>query len=1194
VIPSLHNRVHQIRSRARGVVWLHALGWTVATILAAALIAAGMDYLLRPIDLVLRMLLTLAVVAATIWAARRWLWPAWRYRPSLLETAQRIELRWPQLGGRLSSSIEFLTQSEEETTAGSLALRRKTIAEAEAVSQNLDFAAAVDNRPRRLAMIACGAVVLLLVILALADWRTVALAGGRLALPWSALNWPRRNYLQFADVPPRLSRGQHLELAVVDAGEQLPRAVTLQLEFDDGLSLQEEMRFLDGRMVHRLENVTSGFRYRAAGGDDDTMPWQRLDVVEPLKVVELKAEIHPPAYAGQPWETTGAIFTTLEGSRIAVSGRTDQGLQAARIVREGAKEPVDLNISADGYSFSLSDSATAPWQPKKPGTYLLQLISAEGVTTEQAFRWEVRLTSDAPPTVAVDSPSDGSFATPSALLPVVGTAKDDLALDAIVLRFLRPGASDASAETVAIWKAQSNPHGKVGAAISGGQTESFRGDWDLQSIFGIQAGDVLSWYVEASDFKPQTGQTAAARLTIITPEEMQQRLVQRQASALSQLAEALNLQRETRTQVSSLEVQWSEVGQWRPRDRDLLHSAELHQRQLQALTGRTATGAATILADIQRDLEANRLKLPEMAGRCEEIVTALDGLEDRQFPLTATTFADLLREARQENARSAQTKQRLVDLGRQQEQIAQTLESLLGKLAEWDTFQRMRRDLAQLRDDQRALTASTQKLQAEVLTSDPDQQQRADARQLGRQQSDLVRRFEKLQQRLSEFAQRPEVEQAAALKASSVAETASKLGIASKMRDAARADDDLKLGQSLQIQAEVDRALAELLDALAGRMDADSERSLQQLKDLAASLDTLEREQGKLADELEKQADQPNDAQLQRLEDQQRKLEQKTGDLANNLEKNQAGEASQAAQNAAGSMNKAAGAAQQKKAGEAAQQARDAQQKLKEAKRNVNEQMAQRQADLLREQMARLEQHINGLVVRQEAAQREAERLLALKQKQSGNLTAAQTSSIGDLGLEQEGLAAETRALGEGPQLPSAFALQLEWTANDMSSAAAVLRNRTLDASVTASQTAALDRLRMILEALEAASSAGNSEQNDSPMEDQPPMPPPADDAPPPDIHDLAEVKLLRGMQAAINLKTAALEKQREADGSLPPAAARQLSALATEQGRVAELALKLVQSLGRPKRSQDDTEPGPAVSDEELLKQLDEALLPK
>jgi hypothetical protein len=1198
--PSLQSRVDAIRRLAQRIVWLHALGWVIAATLAAALVAAGIDYLLRPIDLVLRSMLSLAIIAALVWAARRWLWPAWRYRPSLLETAQRIELRWPQLSGRLASSMEFLSQSEDETTAGSAALRRRTIAAAEAATAGLDLEGALNARPQRHAMLAAGAAAFLVLLVGLSLGNTAVLAAGRLLLPWSSLAWPRRNHLEFENVPARLARGHDLELVVMD-GQRLPDSVTLQLQPDDGESQQHEMKFLDGRMVYRLDNVVRGFRYRASGGDDDTMLWQRLEVVEPLHVDEVKLTVHPPEYAGSAWDAGGSVFTALEGSRLAVAGRVDQPLTSAKIVREGTKDALDLAIASDGCAFNLAANAAAPWQPKKPGSYVLQLTSVDGVTTDDAARWDVRLIADAPPTIAVDSPADGSFATPNALLPVTGTAKDDLALAEITLRFLRPGATDQATESVVLWQAKTNPLAASGSAkngaspkkaVTGGQVQAINAHWDLQTIFGIQSGDVLTWFVEASDFKPQSTQSPAARLTIISPEEMQQRLIQRQAAALAQLAEALNLQRETRAQIATLEVQWSEVGQWRPRDRDLLHSAELHQRQVQSLAGRTATGAATILANVLADLEANRLELPEMADRCTELVAALDRLEAERFPGVATRLADLLRDTRQEAGKPSDVKPQLVSLGKQQEEIADTLESLLGKLAEWDTFQRIRHDLAQIRDEQRNLASSTQKLQGEVLTGDAGQQQQADARQLGRQQSDLVRRFEKLQQRLTEFAQREGTEKAAAQKATEVVEKGSKLAIAAKMREAARAADDLKLGQSVQTQQEVEKALAELLDSLAGRSDADTEKAIQQLKDLAASLDTLEREQGKLADELDKQAAKPNAEQIKKLEDQERKLEDKTGELAKKLEKNQTGDAAQAAQNAAGSMNKAAAAAQQKKPDDAAQEARDAQKKLQEAKKSVNEQIAQRQADLLREQMARLEQHINGLVVRQEAAKREAERLLALKRKQSHKLTAAQITSVGDLSVEQDALASETRAMSQSPQLPSAFVLQLEWTATDMAAATQRLRELQLDDAAIASQTSALNRLRMILEALQAASSAANK-PND-PMGDPPPMPPkPPDDAPPPDIHDLAEVKLLRAMQAEINRRTAELESQRQPDGTLPKSAADQLAALGEEQGRVAELALKLVQSMSKPKPPADSSGP-PEVTDEELLKKLDEELLPK
>ena len=38
-------------------------------------------------------------------------------------------------------------------------------------------------------------------------------------------------------------------------------------------------------MIFRLDNVTQSLAYRASGGDDDTMPWTELAVIEPPKVV---------------------------------------------------------------------------------------------------------------------------------------------------------------------------------------------------------------------------------------------------------------------------------------------------------------------------------------------------------------------------------------------------------------------------------------------------------------------------------------------------------------------------------------------------------------------------------------------------------------------------------------------------------------------------------------------------------------------------------------------------------------------------------------------------------------------------------------------------------------------------------------------------------------------------------------------
>ena len=110
-----------------------------------------LDFLLRLYDRGARWMLSLLALGAAGFAAWKLLGPAWRYRPALVQVAYRIERFFPQLDQRLSSALDFLSQDEADKTAGSPDLRRAVVAEAEALSENVDFRQAIDSRqPRRI------------------------------------------------------------------------------------------------------------------------------------------------------------------------------------------------------------------------------------------------------------------------------------------------------------------------------------------------------------------------------------------------------------------------------------------------------------------------------------------------------------------------------------------------------------------------------------------------------------------------------------------------------------------------------------------------------------------------------------------------------------------------------------------------------------------------------------------------------------------------------------------------------------------------------------------------------------------------------------------------------------------------------------------------------------------------------------
>ena len=201
---SLLQRVENVRQLARQVVWVHALGWFLALLVGSFLALATLDYLTRPIDLGTRWLLTLAFLAAAVAGVWRWLWNAWLFRPSLLETAQRIEQRHGELSGGLAGSVEFSQAAEADPAAGSVALRRRVISATEATIERIDLRQAINIRPQVRALTAAIGSLVLIAAWGLFDARTLGVAAGRLAIPWSTYAWPRRNHLEFVEAPQRL------------------------------------------------------------------------------------------------------------------------------------------------------------------------------------------------------------------------------------------------------------------------------------------------------------------------------------------------------------------------------------------------------------------------------------------------------------------------------------------------------------------------------------------------------------------------------------------------------------------------------------------------------------------------------------------------------------------------------------------------------------------------------------------------------------------------------------------------------------------------------------------------------------------------------------------------------------------------------------------------------------------------------
>ncbi len=416
----IETRIALVRRRARRLLLLYALSWVVAAVVAATLALALADYWIRFRDPGIRVLSLLALLGVLVWAIFRYLRPVLARRLDDVTIAQKIERHFPSLRDRLSSSVEFLKTSPADHQAGSVALRQLVIAETAQAVKELDLTTVLERRPTGRAMASAAAVIALALAAVFLDPNSARLALARLANPLGQTAWPRQHDLVFRNAPDRVASGQTFEVELIDSqGRPLPDAVRIHYRYETGPDTIEEvesMHLLGGVMVARKENVVRPFEYRAEGGDDDTMAWTRLEVVEAPHIESLKATLYPPAYTGWPVEPTENNLHALRGTRVAFSGVATRPLRSATLKQDSGPS-LACTVSADGSRFELPADAAEPLVIDKSGQYWFELEDTDGVVGGQESRWEIHAVADAPPSVTIERPGATALVTPAAVVP---------------------------------------------------------------------------------------------------------------------------------------------------------------------------------------------------------------------------------------------------------------------------------------------------------------------------------------------------------------------------------------------------------------------------------------------------------------------------------------------------------------------------------------------------------------------------------------------------------------------------------------------------------------------------------------------------------------------------------------------------------------------------------------------------------
>ena len=996
----MHQLQHQIaaaRRRIRRLLVLYGLGRLASVVIAAIAILAFADFLLRTDDRGVRWISSLALLAAALWAALRYLLPALRQPLRDVVVAGRIERHFTGMGDHLSSTIEFLHQREDDPFAGSAELRRAAVAQAEAEIAPLDWRAALDRRPAlRAVAMACGIAAIAAAGIAArpADAR---LALTRLVNPLSNAGWPPTNDLVFVRQIDRVAFGQPFEVELKDRTGKLPEVVKIHYrsDSDDGTSKveTETMQRIGDLMVARRERVARPFDYRAEGGDDHKMAWIHVDVVQPPRIDSLAVTLHPPAYTGWPVQPGERRIVALRGTAVEMTGRSNKPLVSALLHPPSGPE-IPAQISADGLSFTIPLEAAADARDRRSpslvidrsGPYWFDLRDREGLAGGEADRWDIQAIVDQAPSVSFTQPAGNLLVTPAASVPIKVGAKDDLALRSVVLLYTRSDRTDLGGVAIAppLFAGPNQLPVATVPVLAGatqGDSRTFDFAWQLGPL-GLKPGTNLLLTAVATDYASQKTTSSPRRISIITPQEFEDHLAARESVILNELARLLKMQQSSRQETASLETQLGHVGRLGKADLDQLRAEELNQRQIRRGLVSPAEGVRASVVALLQELESNHIDNPALRRRMQGIADGLGRLDQNELPAAEQSLTAALKAAEDASDSaplSPAARKSLTDAGRLQESIAAALETLLGDLAEWNSFRGLARKLAQIRRDQADLEKATKEIGAATLTNDIQDlspQQQADLKKLGDRQVDLARQLDKVIQRMEQVgSQLSKTEPLSAASLSDALDIARRKAPGGQMRDAAESAAQNRIGQALGQEASAGAVLDEMLDILANRRDQELSRLVAKLRDAEQQLASLRKEQDGLRKRLKelaaaadsktggsKAAAAERKAELKRLARQQHDLQEQAEHLVRQLQRLQAQRAADATAQAGSAMDQAGQSAEKGDAQEADSNAAAAQKDLDDAQRELAETRRKAETDLAQQQMARLEDSLKGLV----------------------------------------------------------------------------------------------------------------------------------------------------------------------------------------------------------------------------------------
>lgn len=851
-VAELEAYLRALRARARlllvlrsGALWLACAG-------AALLVGGAIDYVLRS-PMPIRVVGLAGAIAAGAWAVARSVWPAVRFRPSLSELALRLERRSgePDLRGWLASALELA--DEQRHGDESPELRTQAMGEALARWKRSGRQGVLRTGPAAQSLLVLSVAGACLAALVVLQPSLARIGAKRMLAPWMGAEWPRRQLV--VDLTPirvhPIDEALPMRAVVVRSNRSLgntPVRVEFRAIVGDqagswrtavltGQKRRTALREMglaaggQGELYERLidpgEVIASGsagdgfIEYRFFTEDDQTVA-QRVQVVRPPRVVDARLSVQPPEYARPDAERAGlasglnidlgpgddaraTVSDVLAGSRVELVVRSSKEIPAS------TEPPAWLSELAGGSrSFAWrtqGDRITVEAVLDRSVRVPVELQDEHGFRSreESVFSFDVR--PDDPPEPTVRRPESDEQLIPSASVFIVAEARDDLGVVGATIehRLARrpPGSEGAPPASDDPWVVLAEWSGVPGSPIAIEHTLA------LASL-GARPGDEVWITATALDTFAAAGlgrenvRSSVRRLRVITERELIEQM-QAELSGLRQTAMRLDEQQ-------ALLVE-------RLRNEGAAREIAVQQAEL---SDRVAGQQGTLERLMQRALR-NGLSDVGLTGLLEDASRALQQAGEAS------------------NRASEQIAQNDAEQGeREQQQVRDELAGLVDLLDRGEDGWVARRSIERLIEEQRRLLEQTRQAGERLIGRDAGQltpQERSELDMIAERQREAARRAAEGLDELSERAR--QLSRADPTQAGAMAEAARQGRRQQVPQQLEQAAEDVQQNRTSSAQSAQRSALDALEQMLDELENAQRHRNAALLRQLASLIESL-------------------------------------------------------------------------------------------------------------------------------------------------------------------------------------------------------------------------------------------------------------------------------------------------------------------------------------------------------------------